>query len=69
MYQQLISQTLTALNISYNPRHVEAYMVLEHGTLNHLSSGRFMSEVRLACNNIDMEGTEIAEELAKSYGI
>jgi hypothetical protein len=50
-------------------RHVEAYIRLEHGTLDHLSAARFEGEVLVAIRGIDEEGTAAAEALAGSYGL
>jgi hypothetical protein len=52
-----------------DPRHVEAYMRLEHGTLDRLSPQQFRAEVALAVACIAEGGTEAAEKLAKSYGL
>lgn len=44
----------------YDPRLVEAWMRLERGTLDALSSGQFKVEVRIACQciNADPEGSK-----------
>lgn len=52
-----------------DPRHVEAYMRLEYGTLDHLSASRFASEARTAASCVVMGGTDEAESLAISYGL
>lgn len=52
-----------------DPRHVEAYMRLEYGTLDHLSPERFASEARTAASCVVMGGTDEAESLAVSYGL
>lgn len=54
---------------NYDPRHVEAYMRLEHGTLDAMSLSQFEREVKVACRLIRIEGVENAELLAKSYGM
>jgi hypothetical protein len=53
---------------TYDPRHVEAYMRIEHSTLDHLPLSRFRSEVRIACACIDQGGVDRAELLAKTFG-
>lgn len=53
----------------YDPRHVEAWMRSEHGTLDALSRGRFASEVRIAAQCIDEAGVSVSESLAKSEGL
>jgi hypothetical protein len=71
MYLSLIESILneTAQIEHYNPRHVMAFMVLTHGTLNHLSRSSFGSEVEEAIIALNEEGDEVGEELAQSYGI
>lgn len=53
----------------HDPRHVEAWMRLEHGTLDHLDAARFESEVCIANACIGMSGTEESEALARSYNL
>ena len=62
-YQRLINAP------GFEPRHVEAYLRLEYGTLDHLSLDQFKNAVLVACELIDVEGFENAELLAKSYGL
>jgi hypothetical protein len=59
---------IKALAPSYDPRHIEAFMRSEHGTLDHLTLSRFKQEVRTAITCIREGGIEFAEKLAKSYG-
>lgn len=54
---------------SNDPRHVEAWMRLEHGTLDHLDAARFESEVCAANACITEAGAEESEALAASYGL
>lgn len=65
MYRNLIVQIAP----SYDPRHVEAYMRSEHGTLDRLSSSQFATEVTMAVMCIEDGGTEAAESLARSFGL
>ena len=53
----------------YSPRHIEAWMRSEHGTLDRLSKAAFRSEVSIALSCIDEAGVEQSEQLAKSYGL
>lgn len=55
--------------IGYDPRHVEAYMRLEHSTLDGLSAGQFAREVRISLECIDYAGKKSAESLAVSFGL
>lgn len=51
-----------------DPRHVEAYMRLEHGTLDALSREQWAAEVAIAVALIN-EDPAGAERLAESYGL
>jgi hypothetical protein len=53
----------------FDVRHVEAFMRSEHGTLDHLSPGAFAREVGVAKVCIMQGGAELAERLARSYGL
>jgi hypothetical protein len=53
---------------SVDPRHVEAWMRLEHGTLDQLSTAQFISEVIMAERCILADPSQ-SERLAKSYGL
>jgi DNA-binding transcriptional LysR family regulator len=52
-----------------NPRHVEAWMRIAHGTLDHLSAELFRHEVILAVDCIAEAGEEQSEKLAQSFGL
>jgi hypothetical protein len=54
---------------SYDPRHVEGWMRLSFGTLDHLGAAEFESEVCLANACISEAGTQESEALAVSYGL
>jgi hypothetical protein len=51
------------------PHHIEAYMRLEHSTLDGLDEEQFVDEVLLACEAILVGGTFDAEALARSFGL
>lgn len=53
----------------HDPRHIEAFMRVEFGTLDHLGPDRFRAEVAIAVACIEEGGIEMAERLAKSYGL
>jgi len=57
------------LSPASDPRHVEGYMQLAHGTLDQLSPQRFRTEVALAVACIAKGGIDAAEKLAQSYGL
>lgn len=68
-YQELIQQILDALGLTADPRHVEAYMRLEYGTLDHLSRADFRREAKVCVQCIREGGTDAAESLAASYAL
>ena len=67
MYRKITKELLKGR--AYDPRHIEGYMRLAHGTLDSLSHAEFKKEVELCINAIDYGGKEEAEKLAKSYGL
>lgn len=69
MYRKAIRETLVRSGrTGIDPRHVEAFMRLEHGTLDGLSSERFREEVEIGAECAAADPVA-AEELAKSYGL
>ena len=50
-------------------RHVEGYMRLQYGTLNHLGWPEIRREVKIAIACIREEGYGIAESNAQSFGL
>lgn len=65
MYQDRIK----AIAPTYDPRHIEAFMRSERGTLDDLSPARFRAEVKMAALCINEGGLEFAERIAKSFGL
>ena len=65
LYQAKIKE----LSPASDPRHVEGYMRLEHGTLDQLAPEQFRAEVALAVACIAGGGIDAAEKLAQSYGL
>ena len=61
--------SITELAPMDDPRHIEAWMRVEHGTLDHLDRARFRSEVALAQACIAEAGDAESEALARSYGL
>ena len=53
--------------VGYDPQQIEAFMRVEHGTLDGLSAPRFRDEVGIACACIDADPA-MAERVARSYG-
>ena len=69
LYTKSIEQRLKNMNVQADPRHVEAFMRVEHGTLDALTPAQFTKEVKMALACIEQGGVDDAEELAKSYGL
>lgn len=61
-------ETIKRVAPTYDPRLIECWMRLEHGTLDHLSPDRFAAEVRIACECADHAGENGNRELLSSYG-
>jgi len=55
--------------IGTDPRHVEAYMRLEHSTLDGLNEKQFKEEVKIGIACVEMDGLIHAESCAKSFGL
>jgi len=58
-----------ALAPNADPAHVEAWMRLQHSTLDGLSAERFAAEVQTALQCIHVAGLAECDELARSYGL
>lgn len=68
-YTQQIRQILAQVKAEADPRHIEAYMRLEHPTLDGLTTSQWRSEVRIALACIQAGGEAQAERCAQSYGL
>ena len=68
MEMQTYQQRIATLAPGYKPAQIEAFMRVEHSTLDGLSPQRFASEVRLACQCIDADPA-MASRLAASFGL
>jgi hypothetical protein len=68
-YQQAIREELARMGrIGVAPRHIEAFMRVEHSTLDGITN--FAAAVRKAVRDYDAEdGASIGDRLAKSYGL
>lgn len=71
MYQQIIREELAkAGHVGLDPRWIEGYMRLDHGTLDALSRAQFARETREIAEGIVVTATQAeAESLARSYGL
>lgn len=69
-YNRLIGEALAATgNLGIDPRWVEGWMRLEHGTLDGLSPRQFRDEVKTGAECVRASSTEVNEDLARSYGL
>lgn len=66
-YQDTIRRALG--NRDYDPRHIEAYLRLQHGTLDHLSTDQMRDEIEVCVLCVDADGEAAAESLADTYAI
>jgi hypothetical protein len=55
--------------LGVDPRHVEAYMRVEHSTLDGLSVQAFVKEVQVGIECVRAGGAGAAEDLAESFGL
>ena len=70
MYQQMIREHAARIGrIGIDPRHVEAWMRVEHPTLDGLGPRQFDAEVAAAIACIDTAGHDASEALAESFGL
>ena len=70
MYSKLIRETVAKMGrIGANPRHAEAWMRLEYGTLDHLGGPTWDRAIREALACMDASTADENENLAKSYGL
>ena len=70
MYRNIIKKSLAAINrTDIDPRHAEAYIRLEHSTLDGLSAEKFRQECEIAAACVDEGGISAAEFLAESFGL
>lgn len=70
-YTQPIRETLAKAGLvgRYHPIAIEAWMRLEHPTLDGLSAGAFRREVETAAQCIDAATPEETRSLAESFGL
>jgi len=69
-YQQAIREEIARQgHIGIDPRHVEAYIRLEHPTLDGLSHRHFNAEVSIGIQCVLADGIVNAEACAKSFGL
>ena len=64
-YQRFIAERTR----NVDPRHVEAWMRIEHPTPDGLSEAEFVTAMHTALAAVVEAGPEASEELARSYGL
>lgn len=71
LYSQMIRETMARNGRvgAADPRHVEAWMRLEHGCLDGLSRQQFTDEVTIALQCVAAGPLTDSEALATSYGL
>lgn len=70
MYDQTIKEEAIKQGyIGVGPRHLEAWMRLEHSTLDGLTKTQFSREVHTGIVCVQQAGIEASENLAKSFGM
>ena len=70
MYQRMIREILGKIGRDeIDPRHIEAYMRLEHRTLDGLSAPQFEREVVISAECVGAAGPVEAEACAASFGL
>ena len=71
LYQQMIRETMAAVGRigAADPRHVEAWMRVEHGCLDGLSASQFHSEVTIALDCAAASTEPQNDALAESFGL
>jgi hypothetical protein len=69
-YTDSIREGLVALGgADLDPAVIEAWMRLEHGTLDGLSHRQFREEIATACACARLAGPKVNLQLAQSYGL
>lgn len=70
-YQNLIRKEAARLGLvgRTDRRHIEAWMRIEHPTLDGLSPRAFAAEVATAIECVIEAGSETSEKLARSLGL
>ncbi len=63
------AETFKQLQPKYDPRHIEAYVRLEYRTLGHLDLKTLGREAKIAAECIRLDGAEVAERLARTFGL
>jgi hypothetical protein len=69
-YTRIITEQLKKLKRpDVSPAHVEAFMRVTYGTLDHLDRRTFNREIKKAIEEIDIVSPSVAHQVAESYGL
>lgn len=68
-YEDTILRIAPHVRGRYDPRHIEAYIRIEYGTLGHLSEDAWRREIEIAIGCIQTSGWDSSERAAKSFGL
>lgn len=70
MYKERIELTLKVLGRpEVDPGHIEAWMRMDHGTLDGLSPRDFRQAVKVGVEAVDQCGEKLSQEVASTYGL
>ncbi|HEX4345216.1 MAG TPA: hypothetical protein VHZ31_06600 [Solirubrobacteraceae bacterium] len=67
--KQDFSRLLGRLAPEEDPAHVEAWLRVAHGELEHIDALHFVREVKLAVESIRARDAAESDELARSFGL
>lgn len=65
----MYAATFATLQPAHDPRHIEAFVRLQYGPLDHLDRNTLREEAKVAAQCVTVGGVDAAEELAVSYGL
>jgi len=69
-YHNVIIKQLQKLKrTDIDPRHIEAFMRVQYGSLDALSDRDFFKEAKICIMCVDEVGKKEAEETARSFGL
>ena len=66
LYQRRIAEIVGP---NYDPRHIEAFMRVQYGTLDHLPADIFKADALFCTVCLDEIGKEEGEKVARSDGL
>ncbi len=63
------TETFRLMQPTHDPRHIEAFIRVQYGTLDHLDRRMLEMESAIAAECITVGGLDEAEALAQSFGL